>query len=146
MNLPPDLPDSSALPESLRMLSLIWSLHAALERRSHMMEVKLGVTGLQRCLLRFVGLAPGIPRDRLARAVSRDPADLQLDLETLVSKKLLAESLAPEGYYLTAQGAAINAVTTGTVEQAVSKTLDDASPYERSSFRRMLERVLQQLD
>jgi hypothetical protein len=33
----------------------------------------------------------------------------------------------------------------GTVEQAVSKALDDSSPYERTSFRRMLERVIRHL-
>jgi DNA-binding MarR family transcriptional regulator len=140
-----DTPDSSTLPESLRLLSLIWSFDAALERTSHAMEAKLGVTGHQRFLLRFVGLAPGITGGRLARLVSREPADLQSDLESLVSKHLLTESHGSEGFYLTAQGAAVNAVMTGTIEQAVSKTLDDASPYERTSFRRMLERVLQHL-
>ena len=61
-------------------------------------------------------------------------------LERLVAQNLLSGG-AP-GYYLTGQGAGVNSVMNGTVEQAVSKALDDATPYERTSFRRMLERVI----
>jgi DNA-binding MarR family transcriptional regulator len=137
-----DLPDSSTLPESLRLLSLIWSFDAALERTSLAMAATIGVTGQQRFLLRFVGLAPGITRDQLAHLISRDPAELQSVLDALLSKNLLTRSSGNEGFYLTGQGAVVNGVMTGTVEQAVSKALDEASPTERTSFRRLLERVL----
>jgi DNA-binding MarR family transcriptional regulator len=145
MNSSPIPPDHSALPESLRLLSLLWSLHAALTRTSHDMDAKLGVTGPQRFLLRFVGLEPGITRVQLANVVSLDASDLQADLDDLVSNSLLTAQSEPSGYYLTGKGASINAVMNGTVERAVSKALDDASPYERTSFRRMLERVLRHL-
>jgi hypothetical protein len=146
MNSPSDPPDYSALPESLRLLSLLWSLNAALERTSHAMDAKLGVTGPQRFLLRFVGLEPGITRVQLAHVVSLDASDLQSDLEELVSNNMLSAQNELSGYYLTGKGASINAVMSGTVEQAVSNALDDASPYERTSFRRMLERVLRHLN
>jgi hypothetical protein len=109
------------------------------------MEMTLGVTGPQRFLLRFVGLAPGITPARLATVVSRERSEIQVDLDRLVAKNLLREHGGTAGYYLTAQGAAVNAVMTGTVEQAVSKALDEASPYERTSFRRMVERLIRQL-
>lgn len=51
MNSSSDLPDSSTLPESLRLLPLLWSLNAALERTSLEMDAKLGVTGPQRLSL-----------------------------------------------------------------------------------------------
>lgn len=140
MNSLSDLPDSASLPESLRLLSLVWGLSSALTRTSLAMEEKLGVTGLQRFLLRFVGLAPGISCVRLAQVMSCEPADISADLERLVAQNLLSGG-AP-GYYLTGQGAGVNSVMNGTVEQAVSKALDDATPYERTSFRRMLERVI----
>lgn len=145
MHPPSDLPDSSTRPESLRILPLLWSLNAALERTSLEMDAKLGVSGPQRFLLRFVGLEPGITRARLAGIISLDGSDLQLALDQLVSKDLLKAEEGTSGYYLTAKGAGVNAVMTGTVEQAVSKALDDASPSERTSFRRMLERVLRHL-
>lgn len=145
MNVSSDSHDTSALPESLRLLSLLWSLEAALERKSSEMDAALGVTGPQRFLLRFVGLEPGITRVRLAHIVSRDASDLQSDLEQLVGKKLLMTHSESSGYHLTGLGASINSVMKGTVEQAVSQALDDALPHERTAFRRMLERVLQQL-
>jgi DNA-binding MarR family transcriptional regulator len=138
-------PDSSTLPESLRLLRLLWSLNAALERTSLDMDAKLGVTGPQRFLLRFVGLAPGITRAQLAGIISLDDSDLHSALELLVDRNLLTEQAGSSGYYLTAKGASVNAVMNGTAEQAVSKALDDSSPYERASFRRMLERVIRHL-
>lgn len=109
------------------------------------MEGKLGVTAPQRFLLRFVGLAPGIRRAGLLSVVALNPADLQVDLDALVAKNLLTEQQESPGYYLTPLGATVNAVMAGTVEQAVSKALEDATPYERTSFQRMLDRVLRQL-
>lgn len=145
MNSSSDLPDSSTLPESLRLLPLLWSLNAALERTSLEMDAKLGVTSLQRFLVRFVGLEPGITRARLDSVISIDARDLQSALDQLIAKNLVAEQAGLSGYYLTVKGAGINAVMAGTVEQAVSKAVDDSSPFERTSFRRMLERVIRHL-
>jgi MarR family transcriptional regulator, organic hydroperoxide resistance regulator len=145
MNSSSDLPDSSTLPESLRLLPLLWSLNAALQRTSLEMDARLGVTGPQRFLLRFVGLEPGITRARLASVILLDASELQSALEHLVARNLLTEKGGLSGYYLTAKGGGVNAVMTGTVEQAVSKALDEASPHERTSCRRMLERVIRHL-
>ena len=145
MNSSSDLPDDSTLPESLRLLPLLWSLNAALERTSLEMDARLGVTGPQRFLLRFIGLEPGISRARLASVISLDASDLQSALEHLVAENFLTQQGGSSGYYLTGKGAGVNSVMAGTVEQGVSKALDDASPYERSTFRRMLERVIRHL-
>jgi hypothetical protein len=138
--------DIAALPESLRLLSLLWSLNASLQRTSRDMETTLGVTGPQRFLLRFVGLEPGVTRARLGSVVSLDVADLRSDLEQLVAKNLLVTRSEQSGYFLTAHGASVNGVMNGTVEQAVSKALDEGSAYERTSLRRMIERVIRHLD
>lgn len=108
------------------------------------MESGLGVTGPQRFLLRVVGLAPGITRAGLATLVARDASDLQHDLDALVAASLLAER-QKSSYHLTAHGATVNGVMAGTVERAVSKAVDDASVYERTSFEKMLSRLLKQL-
>ncbi len=141
-----DPPDIASLPESLRLLSLLWSLNAALQRTSLDMERKLGVTGPQRFLLRFVGLEPGVTHARLASVVSLNAADLQSNLEQLVARQLLVMRSEPPAYFLTGRGAGINAVLDGTVEQAVSRALDEGSAYERTSLRRMMERVIRHLE
>ena len=145
MNSFSDPSDSSTVPESLRLLPLMWSLNAALERTSLEMEARLGVTGPQRFLLRFVGLEPGITEARLANVISLDASDLRSALEQLVAKNFLTQQGGSSGYYLTGKGAGVNSAIAGTVEEAVSKTLDDASQYERSTLRRMLERVIRHL-
>lgn len=141
-----DPPDISTLPESLRLLSLLWSLNAALQRTSIDMEARLGVTGPQRFLLRFVGLEPGVTRVRLTNVITLNTDDLQSNLEQLVAQNLLTVRGEPQGYFLTANGARVNAMMIGTAEQAVSKALDEGSAYERTSLRRMLERVIRHLE
>ncbi len=139
-------PDISALPESLRLLALLWSLNAGLQRTSLEMQKRLGVTGPQRFLLRFVGLEPGVTGARLASVVSFNASDLQSDLEQLVAKQLLVTRGEQPAFFLTATGASVNAAINGTVEQAVSKALDEGSAHERTSLRRMIERVLRHLE
>lgn len=145
MNSRPDPPDSSTLPESLRILQLLWNLNAALQRTSLDMESRLGVTGRQRLLLRFVGLVPGMAVDRLTEVISADPSTVLSDLNHLAAKNLIMERRGTPGYYLTADGAAVNGAMAGTVEHAISKASEDASAYERHSFRRMLERIIDRL-
>lgn len=140
-----DAPDPATLPESIRQLQSIWKLSAALERTSREMQRTLGVSGRQRFLLRFVGLLPGIRREQLADALAVAAADLQADLEDLVGRHLLTDHQGAPGYYLTAQGAGVNAVMAGTIEHAVSNACDEALPSERTAFRRMLDRVIANL-
>lgn len=143
MSLSSDPPEFSSLPESLQFLQLIWALNAALERTSDGMEARLGVTGRQRFILRLVGLMPGVTTDQLATALTVDAEALDGDLERLKSKALVATGGdgSQRSYFLTAKGATVNASTLGTVESAVSKALDEATPYERAAFRRMIERM-----
>ena len=142
----PDPPNPSSLPESIRLLQLLWRFRAALERTSTEMESQLGVNGQQRFLLRFIGLAPGSTQRALADMLSIDVSDIQRDLEQLVAKHLLVEQGPSSAYYLTAAGAGVNAAMAGTVEDAVSKAADDASAHERTFFRRMLERIVDRLN
>lgn len=140
-----DPPDSSSLPESIRLLQLVWRLKAGLDRTSRDMETQLGVSGRQRFVLRFVGLAPGITTEGLAETIDIDAGHMQVDLDQLVAAHLVVQDPGSPGYHLTAQGAGVNATMSGTVEEAVSKASDEASAYERTSFRRMLERVIAHL-
>lgn len=145
MKSPSDPPDASSLPESLRLLQLVWKLKGALDRTSVEMDRKLGVSGPQRFMLRFVGLAPGITVKGLAEVLSTDVAKVTPELEHLVAKNLLVKQDGSAGYFLTAAGVGVNAAMAGTVEEAISLAADEASPYERASFRRMLERIVDKL-
>jgi DNA-binding MarR family transcriptional regulator len=109
------------------------------------METQLGVSGVQRFLLRFVGLAPGITKVDLAEALNLDLDIVQVDLDRLVAANLLVRNPGTLGFFLTANGATVNATMAGTVEAAVSKASDETSANERTSFRRVLERVIAHL-
>jgi hypothetical protein len=143
--LRPEVPELSVLPESLQFLRLIWAFDIGLDRTSDDMTANLGVSGRQRFILRVVGLIPGITVDQLGAMLRANPAVLEADVSPLVTKGLLARrngvADAPPLLNLTGPGAAVNATSTGTVESAVSRALDEATPYERAAFRRMLERV-----
>lgn len=138
------------LPESLQFLRLIWSLTLGLERTSEQMAANMGVTGRQRFILRVTGLVPGITAEQLGSMLPIDRATLDAELDHLITNGLLASPGGPAGeqkaLHLTPSGAAANARMSGTVESAVTRALDEATPYERAAFRRMLERVTPYLD
>jgi DNA-binding MarR family transcriptional regulator len=143
--LPPEVPELSVLPESLQFLRLIWAFHIGLDRTSDDMTSNLGVSGRQRFILRVVGLIPGMTVDQLSAMLRVNRSVLEADVSPLVAKGLLASRTgvaeAPPLLSLTGSGAVVNATAAGTVESAVSRALDEATPYERAAFRRMLERV-----
>ena len=143
MSVSSSVPEFSRLPESLQFLHLIWTFASGLDRTSEKMEARLGVTARQRFILRIVGLTSGITAKQLAALLAVDPNDLQRDLQALAGKNVVAiggDNSTP-AYHLTAAGASINAANAGTVEQAVSKALDESTSFERAAFRRLLERT-----
>jgi DNA-binding MarR family transcriptional regulator len=64
------------LGEVLEFLRLIWAVHHGLEKTSKKMDVRLGVTGPQRLVVRIVGRFPGIPAGRLAQILHVHPSTL----------------------------------------------------------------------
>lgn len=138
------------LPESLQFLRLIWALTLGLERTSEHMAANIGVTGRQRFILRVTGLIPGVTAANLGSMLQIDRPALDAEIDRLIANGLLAspsgQTGADKALHLTPRGAAANANLSGTVESAVSRALDEATPYERAAFRRMLERVTPYLD
>jgi DNA-binding MarR family transcriptional regulator len=109
------------------------------------MATHIGVTGRERFILRVVGLHPDVTAEQLSSMLQIDRSVLDVELGRLLNNGLLATSgsSADAGSLLclTGVGAAVNAKWTGTVESAVSRALDESTPYERAAFRRMLERM-----
>lgn len=135
--------DPSALPEVLQFMRLLWALVHSLDRASKRMSQQLGVTGPQRLVLRVVGLFPGISAGRLAHILHVHPSTLTGILQRLVDQRLLARTADAADrrraqLRLTARGARINQVTTGTVEAAVGRALRESSPRDRAAVQRVL--------
>ena len=143
MSVSSSVPEFSRLPESLQFLQLIWTFAAGLDQTSEKMAAKSGVTARQRFILRVVGLTAGVTTEQLAALLAVDATDLERDLQALVAKSVVAtrNHNSTLAYHLTPAGAVINSASAGTVEQAVSKALDESTAFERAAFRRMLERT-----
>lgn len=139
----------SGLPEPLQFLRLIWALAVGLERTSTQMAAHMGVTGRQRFVLRVIGLIPGVTREQLGSWLQVDRPTIELEVERLIGDGFLLRPTQGTGesdvLHLTSLGAVVNATRAGTVEAAISLALDEATPYERAAFRRMLERVTPRL-
>lgn len=144
-NMADQSPHVSMLPESLQVLRLIWAFQIGLEHTSEAMASNIGVTGRQRFILRLAGLLPDLTVEKLSATLGVDRSKLEADVTHLVTSGLLANKVsapdAPAPLDLTRAGAMANATWRGTVESAVSRALDEATPTERAAFRRMLERM-----
>ena len=133
------------LPESLQVLRLVWAFQFGLEQTSETMASNIGVTGRQRFVLRLAGLVPDLTVEKLSAMLGVDRSQVEADVTHLVTSGRLTSKVsatgAPAPLDLTRAGATANATWRGTVESAVSRALDEATPNERAAFRRMLERV-----
>ncbi|CAN5925780.1 hypothetical protein BH11MYX4_BH11MYX4_54110 [soil metagenome] len=118
----------AALGTALDFMRLLWAMDHDLQRRSKRMEVELGVTGLQRIVIRLIGRFPQVTAGRLAELVHVHPSTLTGVLKRLVDRGYLARARDAEDariahFSLTAEGEKIDASQAGTVEAAVRRAL-----------------------
>jgi DNA-binding MarR family transcriptional regulator len=109
-------------------MRLLWAMDHDLQRRSKRMEVELGVTGLQRIVIRLIGRFPQVTAGRLAELVHVHPSTLTGVLKRLVDRGYLARARDAEDarvahFSLTTEGEKIDASQAGTVEAAVRRAL-----------------------
>jgi MarR family transcriptional regulator, organic hydroperoxide resistance regulator len=139
------------LPDVLQFMRLLWELEHALQKTSKRMASSLGVTGLQRLVLRILGLFPGIAAGEIATILHVHPSTLTGVLSRLMDHGLIVRSTY-EGdrrravLALTARGRRVNGIKKGTVEAAVEKALRDTSRQDRSVARRVLSTVCEALE
>ena len=141
---------SAPLGEVLEFMRLLWSIDHGLQTTSKRMEVTLGITGLQRMVLRLVGRFPGIPAGRLAQLLHVHPSTLTGVLKRLEDKSLLARGADPLDarralFTLTARGRALDVPSTGTVEAAVQRALDRVSGSKVATAREVLHTLSREL-
>ncbi|MEP6593390.1 MAG: MarR family transcriptional regulator [Acidobacteriota bacterium] len=147
--MPIDAADS--LPDVLQFMGLLWALEHALQKASKRMGTRLGVTGMQRLVLRIVGLFPGASAGELATILHVHPSTLTGVLRRLTTQGLIVRSEHAQDrrravLRLTARGRRVNGVSRGTVEAGVRSALKGVTLRERAVARRVLMTVCERLD
>lgn len=117
-----------ALGTTLEFMRLLWAVDSGLQRRSKRMETEIGVTGMQRLVLRLLGRFPASTPSRIAELLHVHRSTLTGVLQRLESHGLIAR-LPNEAdgrsalLALTEAGAQVNLRQAGTVEAAVRRAL-----------------------
>jgi MarR family transcriptional regulator, organic hydroperoxide resistance regulator len=142
---------SVELDAGLQFMRALWVAVHALQKTSKRMNLRLGITGPQRLVLRVVGLAPGISAGGLAKVLHLHPSTLtgvlkRLDAQGLVRRRADAADGRRAVLRLTPQGQRLNVATDGTVEAAVRATLRQVSPRDQAAVREALELLAEQLN
>lgn len=136
-------PASATLGPILDFMRLVWAVDHGLAARSKRMEALLGVTGPQRYVVRVVGRFPGISAGQLADILHLHPSTLTGILQRLESAGLLKRKDDPIDrrralFVLSAKGKRVDVPRSGTVEEAVRKTLSGLRDPEIAAARKLL--------
>jgi len=142
---------SVELDAGLLFMRALWVAVHALQKTSKRMNVRLGVTGPQRLVLRVVGLAPGISAGGLAKVLHLHPSTLtgvlkRLETQGLVSRVPHAVDGRRAVLRLTPKGHRLNVPTDGTVEAAARAALTQISTRDQAAIRNALELLADELD
>src|SRR5690349_15368830 len=106
-------------------MQVLWRLDHELQTVSKRTQGELGLTGLQRLVLRIVGKNPRISAGDLAKTLHLHPSTLTGVLDRLEGQKLLSRSVDKIDrrralFKVTAAGTALMARRSGTVEHSVA--------------------------
>lgn len=141
-------PRSAAEPlgRALEFLQLLWAVDHGLTQVSKRMGRTMGVTGLQRLVVRIVGRRPGISAGELAVTLRLHPSSLTGVLRLLADRGLLRRSVDASDarrarLHLTPAGWRIDGLRAGTVEWRVRGAIAGCSPRDLEATGRVLMRV-----
>lgn len=143
-------PSQLQLGVALDFLRLLWAVDHGLQRRSKRMEVELGVTGMQRTIIRLIGRYPEIAAGRLAELVHVHPSTLTGVLRRLVDRGFVRRDKDPSDarrskFVLLPAGETSDATQAGTVEAAVRRALARMPPESIDAARSVLAAVAEEL-
>jgi DNA-binding MarR family transcriptional regulator len=138
------------LGDVLEFMRVIWQLDHALQKTSKRMEKSLGVTGLQRLVIRIVGRFPGILAGQLAKLLHLHPSTLTGVLKRLEDQGLLQRGADPFDarrslFKLTQKGRSFDVAAEGTVEACVAHTLQGAPAHQLAAARALLSELAERL-
>ena len=147
---PPDRPEAR-LGKTLRFMQQLWALAHALEARSKRMQRAIGITGLQRLVLRIVGRDPGIGAGELASVLHVHPSTLTGVLARLEERRLVARTVDTDDARrihlgLTPRGRELDQDHTGTVEAALRRALARCDPEVVEATREVIARIIEELE
>lgn len=136
---------------TLAFLQVMWSLDHSLQRLSKGMAARVGVTGPQRLALRIIGSQAGISPGELSRVLCLHPSTVTGIVQRLEKAGFVERTGTPEDgrrsvLTLTKEGRPLARATGGTVEDAARRALDKCRPDEVSCARKVLERMVGELD
>lgn len=142
--------DSTQLGTALDFLRLLWAVDHGLQRRSKRMEVEIGVTGMQRTIIRLIGRYPDIAAGRLAELVHVHPSTLTGVLKRLVERGIIkrerdVNDARISRFTLLVPGQNIDATQAGTVEAAVRRALSRMPAESLAAARTVLAAVAEEL-
>lgn len=144
------LGENPPLGEELEFLRLLWAVAHRLGSTSKVMEASLGVTGLQRLVLRLVGQFPGITATRLAHILHLNSSTLTGVLKRLEQRGYVERQEDPRDarralLSLTEVGRALDVPAEGTVEAAVQRLLLRVPEEHLSAARELLTTLADEL-
>ena len=135
----------------LEFMRVLWAVDHALQSTSKWMEVRLGITGPQRLVIRMIGCFPGISAGALANLLHVHPSTLTGVLRRLSDRGAIRRSADPYDsrralFWLTTRGRRVDRLRSGTVEAAITRALGRAPTRNVAAARGMLSRVARALD
>jgi MarR family transcriptional regulator, organic hydroperoxide resistance regulator len=138
------------LGSALDFMRLLWAMDHGLQRRSKRMEVELGVTGMQRVVIRLIGRFPGITAGRLAELLHVHPSTLTGVLKRVVDREYVERErdrtdARVAHFSLKAEGQRIDGSLAGTIEAAIRRALARVEPGQIDAARVVLSAVADEL-
>src|SRR5207253_9921888 len=120
------------------------------DRRSKRMEAEMGVTGMQRMVIRLIGRFPEVSAGRLAELLHVHPSTLTGVLKRLTDRGYIGREKDPEDarrsrFVLLPEGARIDATQAGTVEAAARRALSRIPPETIDAARTVLSAMAEEL-
>ncbi len=136
--------ENVGLGEVIEFMRLLWAVDHGLSASSKQMDTLFGVTGPQRLVIRIVGGHPGIAAGRIAEILHVHPSTLTGVLGRLVDRGLLVRKPDPNDgrralFDLTAPGAKLDQLRSGTIEAKVRRALGRAGARDLSAARSVLK-------
>lgn len=141
---------TASLGGALDFMRLLWSVDHGLQRRSKRMELEVGVTGMQRIVIRLIGRYPEISAGRLAELLHVHPSTLTGVLKRLVDRGFIVRARDPEDarkarFVLAEGGQDVDSTQAGTVEAAVRRAIGRLPADKIDAARVVLAAIAEEL-
>jgi len=136
--------------EALEFLRLLWAIDHGLQRRSKRMERVIGVTGVQRLVIRVLAQFPAITPGQLAGVLHLHPSTITGVVQRLQRRGFVLRRIDPRDkrrwrLALTPRGRGIHSRRGGTLEGELERVLTRLPPPELAAAWRVLEALGDQL-